>query len=510
MSINLQDGGVMMKGKLKVLAALMVLGLALLFTPLSGLAATDSSSSSSDSSSLASEDSLQKIKQKGTLVVGTSADYPPYEFVTKKNGKTEYVGFEMDVAKQFAKDLGVKLVIKNMDFDSLLVALESHKVDVVIAGMNITPERQKSVDFSKPYYVGKKYFLINKSDQNKFKSTKDFTGKKVGAQNGAMEYDLVKKNIPNVEEHGLAKLTSLVIALQSHKVDGVLMDAATAKAYVNNNDNLVTFNSKIKTNSSGIAMAFPKGATSLEAAANQTVKKINQEDLINKKWIPQASQYMQSYQKTNTVASYWKFFAKGAGDTVVISIVATIGGIILGMLVALMRLAHNKVLKGIAIAYIEFLRGTPMLVQIMFVYFGIGAIIQSMPAIVAGIIAIAVNSGAYVAEDIRSGIQSISLGQTEAARSLGMSQSQTYRYVVIPQALRNIWPALGNEFVTLLKDSSLVSTIGVGELMYQTQVVQSDTYKGVLPLFITMMIYFVMTFLVTRLLNLVEKKLKRG
>ena len=149
-----------------------------------------------------------------------------------------------------------------------------------------------------------------------------------------------------------------------------------------------------------------------------------------------------------------------------------------------------------------------MMVQIMFVYFGIGAIIQSMPALVAGIIAVSLNSGAYVAEIIRSGIQSIPLGQTEAARSLGMSKKITFQEVIMPQALKNIWPALGNELITLLKDSSLVSVIGVSELMYQTQLVQSATYKGVLPLFITMLIYFVLTFTLSRILLHFERKMK--
>lgn len=502
----------------KQLLMLCILCVSVFLAPLNAFAAATSSSSSASSSSssttsstnAATDDSLQRIKQKGTLVVGTSADYPPYEFTTKKNGKTEYVGFEMDVAKQFAKDLGVKLVIKNMDFDSLLVALESHKVDTVIAGMNITPERKKSVDFSKPYYTGHKYFLINKADKAKYKSVNSFKGKTVGAQNGAMEYNLVKQNIPNVQEKGLAKITSLVIALQSHKVDGVLMDEATAKAYANNNSNLYTFNSHIKIDSGGIAMAFPKGDKSLEAAANQTVDKINKEDLINKKWIPQASKYMKSYKKHNTVASYWTFFAKGVEYTLIITVIAVFFGFLLGTLFALMRLSQNKILHGIAVCYIEFIRGTPMLVQIMFVYFGIGAVIQSLPALVAGIIAVSVNSGAYVAEVIRSGIQSLPSGQTEAARSLGMTKKQTFHFIIMPQAMRNIWPALGNEFITLLKDSSLVSTIGVGELMYQTQLVQADTYKGVLPLFITMMIYFVLTFTLTRILNYFEGRMKHA
>ena len=198
------------------------------------------------------------------------------------------------------------------------------------------------------------------------------------------------------------------------------------------------------------------------------------------------------------------------GYTVEITIFSVLIGVILGTLFALMRLSKLKLVHWLAVAYIEFIRGTPQMVQILFVYFGVGYFVSNLSAVVAGIIAIGLNSGAYVAEDIRSGIESIAKGQTEAARSLGLSQAKTYRYVIIPQALKNIWPALGNEFITLLKDSSLVSVIGVSELMYQTQLVQTSTYRGVLPLAIAMVIYFIMTFTLTRLLNYFEKRMKHN
>lgn len=150
------------------------------------------------------------------------------------------------------------------------------------------------------------------------------------------------------------------------------------------------------------------------------------------------------------------------------------------------------------------------MVQVMFIYFGIGVIIQGLPALLSGIIATSLNSGAYVAEIIRSGVMSVNYGQTEASRSLGMDKAQTYRYIVMPQALKNIWPALGNEFITLIKESSIVSIIGVSDLMYQTQLVQAATYKGVFPLFITMMIYFILTFSLTKVLNYFERRMSNG
>lgn len=456
--------------------------------------------------------SLEDIKKSGKLVVGLSADYPPYEFTAKVDGKTEYVGIDIEIAKKLAKDLGVKLEIKNMSFDSLLVALETNKVDAIISAMNPTPERKASVDFSDIYYSGKQYIVINKKDASKYKNLADFKGQTVGAQNGSLQYNLVKDQMPGTTVKGLSKLNNLVLALQSGKINGIAMEEPTAKAYVANNNQLLAFDPGFSVNSdqTGSAIAFRKNSPALVAAANKTLAQIKKQNLLDTKYVPEAAKYMETTTKNNTMMSYWTYFAKGIEYTLIITVTAVFFGFILGTLLSLMRLSENKLLHSIAVCYIEFIRGTPLMVQVMFVYFGVGAVIQSLPALVAGIIATALNSAAYIAEVIRSGIESIPAGQTEAARSLGMTQKDTYRYVVIPQALKNIWPALGNEFVTLIKESSIVSIIGVGDLMYQTQLVQSATYKGVMPLFIAMVIYFIMTFILSKLLNLFERKLNHG
>ncbi len=456
--------------------------------------------------------SLEDIKKSGKLVVGLSADYPPYEFTAKVDGKTEYVGIDIEIAKKLAKDLGVKLEIKNMSFDSLLVALETNKVDAIISAMNPTPERKASVDFSDIYYSGKQYIVINKKDASKYKNLADFKGQTVGAQNGSLQYNLVKDQMPGTTVKGLSKLNNLVLALQSGKINGIAMEEPTAKAYVANNNQLLAFDPGFSVNSdqTGSAIAFRKNSPALVAAANKTLAQIKKQNLLDTKYVPEAAKYMETTTKNNTMMSYWTYFAKGIEYTLIITVTAVFFGFVLGTLLSLMRLSENKLLHSIAVCYIEFIRGTPLMVQVMFVYFGVGAVIQSLPALVAGIIATALNSAAYIAEVIRSGIESIPAGQTEAARSLGMTQKDTYRYVVIPQALKNIWPALGNEFVTLIKESSIVSIIGVGDLMYQTQLVQSATYKGVMPLFIAMVIYFIMTFSLSKLLNLFERKLNHG
>lgn len=454
---------------------------------------------------------LKNIKKSGKLVVGTSADYPPLEFTASENGKTRYVGVDIELARQIAKDIGVKLVIKNMSFDSLLVALETGKVDMVISAMTPTAERKKSVAFSEIYYKPSgEFFLLNKKDRDKYDTISKLKGQTVGAQTGSIQYDEIQSQMRSSKAKGLGKINNLVLALQSGKVQAVLMEELTAKAYAQNNKSLVAVRSDIKDSQAGNAVAIAKGQNDLVAQVNKTINKVKKDKLVDKKFLPAAAKYMKTTQKNNTFAKYIPYFFKGIWYTIVITIFSVLIGIILGTLLALMRLSKNPILHWVAVCYIEFIRGTPQMVQILFVYFGIGYLISNLSAIAAGIIAIGLNSGAYVAEDIRSGIDSLPKGQMEAARCLGLSRVKAFRYVIIPQAIKNIWPALGNEFITLLKDSSLVSVIGVSELMYQTQLVQTSTYRGVLPLFIAMIIYFIMTFSLTRLLNYFEKRMKRN
>ena len=207
---------------------------------------------------------------------------------------------------------------------------------------------------------------------------------------------------------------------------------------------------------------------------------------------------------------YYPFFLKVAGITIVIAFFAVIFGTVLGLLLSLMKLSENKILKFIASAYIEFVRGTPSLVQIWIVYLGLSKIGLNLPDLVSGIIALSLNSGAYVAEIIRAGIGAVDAGQMEAARSLGMKKNMAMKEIIIPQALKNILPALGNEFISVIKESAIVSIIGVGELMYNAQTVGGTLYNGLPPLYVAAAIYFVITFSLSRGLAKLERRLKKS
>ncbi len=466
---------------------------------------------SSNNSASAADNSLQKVKQRGELIMATSPDYPPYEFQSSgANGQNEIVGMDIEVAKKIAKDLHVKLVIKSMNFDSVLVAVETGKADMAIGGINPTPARRQSVDFSKIYYTGGQSFLINASDVNKIKSQKNLAGQNVGVQTGTLQYNLAKQYIPNVTIKGMDKTTDLVLALKTHKVDAVGMEKPSAEAYVKNDPSVKMIPStyKLTQNETGVAIAFKKGATSLTNAANKSITEIQKKNLTQQ-YLASAGKYMKVNTVNTSMWHYWDYFAKGVEYTLLISLISSLVGVLLGMFLALMRFSKLKWVRAISISYTEFVRGTPLMVQVMFVYFGIGVVVN-LPALLSGIIAVSLNSGAYVSEIIRGGINSVEKGQTEAAASLGLSETDLMRFVVLPQAFKNIWPALGNEFIALIKESSIVSIIGVTDLIYQLNIVRADTYRGVMPIFVAMLLYFFMTFILTRILNHYEGKMKHA
>ena len=289
---------------------------------------------------VASDSVMKKIKQSKELVVGTSADYPPLEFTTSVNGNTKYVGVDIELAKDIAKDLHAKLVIKNMSFDSLLVALETGKVDMVISAMTPNPERKKSVDFSQIYYKPSgEYFLINKRDQAKYKKIKDFAGQTVGAQTGSIQYQLIQSQMKKSKAKGLGKINNLVLALKSGKMSGVVMEELTAKAYAKNDNSLMAVRSDLREEQAGNAVAIAKGQSGLVKAVNKTIKRVEKDDLINKKYLPEAAKYMKTAQKTNTMAKYAPYFVKGIEYTIIITVFSVLIGIVLGMLLALMRLS---------------------------------------------------------------------------------------------------------------------------------------------------------------------------
>lgn len=447
----------------------------------------------------------EKIKERGELRVGLSADYAPMEFEHTVNGKTEYAGVDIDLAKKIAKDNNLKLKIVNMSFDSLLGALKTGKIDIIISGMTSTPERKKQVDFSDSYMMTKNIMLVKKDKVNEYKDIKDFNNKKVGAQKGTEQEKIAQTEIENASITSLSRLPDVILALKSGKVEGAVVEKPVAEAYLKQNPKLGISNVKFNEEEKDTVIAVPKDSPKLLSQINKTIKEVKDKGLIDK-YMTNAANAMND--DSGFISKYGSFFLKGIKITILISLIGVALGSILGAFVAFMKLSKIKIISWIASIYIEILRGTPMLVQVFIVFFGITAALGlDISALVCGTIALVINSSAYIAEIIRAGINAVDKGQMEAARSLGLNYRQTMKSVIMPQAIKNILPALGNEFVTLIKESSIVSTIGVGEIMFNAQVVQGISFDPFTPLLVAAALYFVLTFVLTRIMNMIEGRL---
>lgn len=447
----------------------------------------------------------EKIKERSELRVGLSADYAPMEFEHTVNGKTEYAGVDIDLAKKIAKDNNLKLKIVNMSFDSLLGALKTGKIDIIISGMTSTPERKKQVDFSDSYMMTKNIMLVKKDKVSEYKDIKDFNNKKVGAQKGTEQEKIAQTEIENASITSLSRLPDVILALKSGKVEGAVVEKPVAEAYLKQNPKLGISNVKFNEEEKDTVIAVPKDSPKLLSQINKTIKEVKDKGLIDK-YMTNAANAMND--DSGFISKYGSFFLKGIKITILISLIGVALGSILGAFVALMKLSKIKIISWIASIYIEILRGTPMLVQVFIVFFGITAALGlDISALVCGTIALVINSSAYIAEIIRAGINAVDKGQMEAARSLGLNYRQTMKSVIMPQAIKNILPALGNEFVTLIKESSIVSTIGVGEIMFNAQVVQGISFDPFTPLLVAAALYFVLTFVLTRIMNMIEGRL---
>ena len=249
-------------------------------------------------------------------------------------------------------------------------------------------------------------------------------------------------------------------------------------------------------------------------------------------WITAAPQWIQScpewlqnlifqlYQ-TFIYQNRWKFFLDGLKITFIVTIGALVLGVVIGLLIAIIRTAHDnitikkpplvlRIINEICKLYLTIIRGTPMMVQLLVMGFVIMVPKTDTATIICGIITLGINSGAYVAEIVRSGLMSINIGQTEAGRSLGFNYIQTMWHIIIPQAVKNILPALGNEMITLLKDTSLVSVIALRDVTKQTQNIISKTYQPYVPYISLAVIYLIIVVILTKLLSIFERRLRKS
>lgn len=451
-------------------------------------------------------------REKEKLVLVTEAGFAPYEYYS--NG--QIVGVDIDIAREIAKYLNRELVIKDVAFDSIISEVKTGKSDIGAAGISYTEEREREVNFTNSYAESKQVIIVRKDGY--FYDINGLNKKKVAVQLGSVADDYITSNYPDIELVREKKFLAAIQDLKDSKVDAVVMDEVPATKLVTSE--MVIMEEPVLTDSYGMVIA--KDNPELLEAANFVINKLkanNEIDnyLLNHMGVNDVkgdNGLINRFYKSVIYDGRYKFILEGLKNTLLIALGAVIIGIVLGLLAAIsnnvyLNTGKFKILNLLSKAYVTVIRGTPSTLQLMIIYYVIFKQ-TNINIVLVGIVAFGINSGAYVAEIIRSGFNSIDKGQWEAGYALGLSYKQVVGKIILPQSIRNILPALGNEFITLVKETSIGAYIGIVELTKASDIIASRTYDYFFPLILIAIIYLIITLLLSRLINLMEVRLNNA
>ncbi|NCS78881.1 MAG: ABC transporter permease subunit [Microcystis aeruginosa K13-07] len=436
--------------------------------------------------------------------VATEATFPPFEF--QQGG--QLTGFDIDLMRAIGKEADLNIDFRNLPFDGIIPALQARTVEAAISGMTITSERAQAISFSRPYFRAGLAIAV-REDNRTIKNFEDLKGKRIAVQigtTGALE----ATKIPGAR---VSQFDSAALALQeliNGRVEAVV------------NDKPVTLYAIKQAGLRGVkvvgellteefyGIALPKNSPYLQLINDALGRVIEsgQYDAIFRQWfgekppeLPLVAPALKNLQESsfNWGELFYNLIFKGVPWTILLTVLSFLFGLIGGTLVAIALISPYKWLKIICRIYVDFFRGTPMLVQLFLIYFGLPGLFREiglnidLDRLPAALFALSLNVAAYLAEIMRGGIQSIDNGQWEACSSLGMSPMQTMREVIFPQAFRRMLPPLGNEFITLIKDTSLAAVIGFEELFRQGQLMVATTYKAFEIYIAVAVVYLVLT-----------------
>ncbi|WP_172195724.1 amino acid ABC transporter substrate-binding protein/permease [Saccharibacillus qingshengii] len=455
-----------------------------------------------------------------TYVIGTDTTFAPFEY---QDANGDFVGIDMDLINAIAEDQGFKVEIKSLGFNAALQALQSGNVDGVIAGMSITDERKQTFDFSDPYFEAGPMMGVA-ADNDTIKSYEDLRGKRVAVKvgtEGATFADSIK------DKYGFTLATfddssQLVDEVKAGGSVALFEDYPVLAYGIQQGNGIKTVTDKEKGGSYGFAV---------NKGQNPELMRMFNQGLANLKnsgkYDAIIAQYLGSVDaasgadisgeaavKKSRLGLIWESmpaFMTGLGYTMFYTIVSLFFAFLLGLLFGSMKVSHNKFLRGIATVFVDVFRGIPLLILAFFIYFAIPqAFGFKMEVWMASILALALNAGAYVTEIIRGGIQSIDKGQMEAARSLGVPYGNTMRKIILPQAIKVMVPSFINQMVITLKDTSILSIIGLVELAQSGKLVIARTYQT-FDVYLTIAImYLIVITILTKIADRLERRIGRG
>jgi polar amino acid transport system substrate-binding protein len=444
-----------------------------------------------------------------TYVIATDTTFAPFEF---QDAQGKFVGIDMDLIRDIAEDQGFKVDIKPLGFDAALQAVQANQVDGVIAGMSITDERKKVFDFSDPYFESGVQMAVLK-DNDDIKGYEDLRGQRVSVKNGTQGSDFANsiKDKYGFEVVSFADSSTMFDEVKTGNSVAVFEDYPVLLYGIQQGNGFKTVTPK--EDPTGYGFAVNKGQNP------ELLKKFN-DGLKNLKASGKYDEILQTYLGEGASTSDNSFFGllkstapmllAGLKMTVILTVVSIFFALILGVIFGLARVSRSIWLRAIGTTFVDIFRGTPLLVQAFFIYFGIPSTLGfQMSAVTAGIITLSLNAGAYMTEIVRGGILSVDKGQMEASRSLGVGYLPTMRKVILPQAIRTMIPSYINQFVITLKDTSILSVLGIAELTQSGRIIIAGNYQAFKMWLIVGIIYFIVIMALTKLSDRLERRINK-
>lgn len=446
-----------------------------------------------------------------TYQIGTDVTFAPFEF---QDASGNFVGIDMDLLDAIAKDQNFKYEIKPLGFNAAVQALEANQVDGVIAGMSITDERKQKFDFSDPYFDSGVVMAI-RQDQEAIKSYEDLRGKKVAVKTGTEGYSFAE-SISSKYGFTIVPFDDSAQMYDDVKTGNSVacFDDFPVLAYgVEQNNGLKIVTEMEPGASYGFAVSKGQNQELLEKfnAGLINLKANGEYDRIKEKYIGENAVAPANQSRWGLIVESLPSLLKGLGNTLLLTIVSLFFAFFLGLIFGFMKVGRNKWLRGIATVFVDIFRGIPLLVLAFFIYFGIPqAFGFTMLPIVAAVLTLSLNAGAYVTEIIRGGIQSIDPGQLEAARSLGLPYRKAMMKIIIPQAIKIMIPTFINQLVITLKDTSILSVIGLVELTQSGKIIIARTFASFDIWLVVAIMYLIVITILTKISDRLEGKVRHG
>jgi polar amino acid transport system substrate-binding protein len=433
---------------------------------------------------------------------------------------SQLIGFEVDIAEALASRLGVKAKMIQTAWITLIPALERGDFDIAMNGLEITPEREKKILFSRPYYIYTEQLVVRK-DNETIKGLSDLKGKKVGTLAGTMAYDMLQ-NTGGVDirtYEGVWPYEDVALG----RIDAAFLDLPIAAYYGKPDPRLKYAGPPEGEGFYGIAIRpedneLKKAIDSVidDLLRTGKLKEIydrwdiwnSAQEKLSSFSSPQTGDAFHAESKDASLYTFLPTLLTGAWTTIYLSIISMSLAIILGLLIAISRLYGPVPVRFLAAAYVEVYRGTPLLIQLYIIYYGLPNLGIAITPVAAAIMGLAMNYAAYESEIYRAGIEAIPRGQMEAALSLGMTRGLAVRRVILPQAARIALPPVTNDFIALFKDSSLVSVIAMVELTKTYSILSATTLRFFELGLVTALLYFGMSYPLSVVARRLERKLK--